>query len=85
MSARKLGQSSDKEQYSVRMLAAYMDVGGCILMEGEKIQVEDARVKGLRLETVIELEGAAAGSTRGSSGVALPHFQQACSLLLLFQ
>ena len=50
--ADKEGQ---KKKYLVRMLAAYMDLGGRIQMQGESIDL-DAKLKGLRLETLIELD-----------------------------
>ncbi len=63
------GSAGDK-QYLVRMLAAYLDVGSTLVMEGSDLSVK-ADVKGLRLETLIELEkgsGASASSSTAGAG-----------------
>ena len=41
------------------MLAAYLDVGGRLHMEGEKLEVQ-GQLKGLRLETVIDIDSGSA-------------------------
>lgn len=64
--------SAEDKQYLVRMLAAYLDVGSTLIMEGSDLSVK-ADVKGLRLETLIELEkgsAASASSSTASSGKA---------------
>lgn len=51
-------QGDGKDLCSVRMLAAYLDVGGRLQMEGDKLDVQ-AQLKGLRLETVIDIDSGA--------------------------
>lgn len=59
---------SDSKQYLVRMLAAYLDVGSTVVMEGSDLSVK-ADMKGLRLETLIELEKGSGASSSARSGI----------------
>lgn len=54
------------KHYLVRMLAAYMDVGASLVIEGSDTAVK-ADVKGLRLETLIELDKSHMASASSSS------------------
>lgn len=63
--------AAENKQYLVRMLAAYLDVGSTLVMEGSDLSVK-ADMKGLRLETLIELEKgstASASSSTASTGM----------------
>ena len=55
-------ESADNKQFLVRMLAAYLDLGATLTMEGSDLDVK-ADMKGLRLETLIELEKASGASS----------------------
>ena len=63
-------------QYFVRMLAAYLDVGGHLRMEGDTLDVR-AELTGLRLETVIQLEGRDTNPSQ-PGGLAPPVLCGAC-------
>jgi hypothetical protein len=66
------GRDADEKQYLVRMLAAYLDLSGSVAMEGEQLDVK-ADLKGLRLQTLIELEKDSPASSSTSKGTPPPH------------
>lgn len=56
------------------MLAAYLDVGAKVVMEGSDLSVK-ADMKGLRLETLIELERVReASSSTQQPGACIFHY-----------
>ena len=61
--------AAESKQYLVRMLAAYLDLGSTLVMEGSDLSVK-ADMKGLRLETLIELEKGSALSASSSTASA---------------
>ena len=63
------GPSSPKSNYSVRMLAAYLDISGRLRMEGDTIDA-NAEMKGLRLETEINLDGSSPTAISDVRGIA---------------
>ena len=69
LQSQKVDESSDgQEGYLVRMLAAYLDLGGGLDMHGSSIKLQ-AQLKGLRLETSMDLDQEAIQS-RGSQGAS---------------
>ena len=62
-------EGSGQKKYLVRMLAAYMDLGGKLHMQGDSIDL-DAQLKGLRLETLMELDQNAS-LTQATNGIIL--------------
>ena len=65
----KLGATA-QPQYFVRMLAAYLDFGAHLRMEGDTLDVR-AELAGLRLETLIQLEGRDTNASQ-PGGLGLP-------------